>query len=153
STDDGQTWSSPAKPKPPPAGPGMPPRVHPAAPPTGGRTATPAGTASPGWTGGPGKKASPPASGTPKRLPTDPPGLVQVAFYSNATSDGTFVYERLGADLSPAGTTELKPTAPHDDRVPLVADKLGNTFMAWPPGYPTATRLAVVTFNGGAPTS
>src|SRR5439155_611634 len=64
---------------------------------------------------------------------------------------GSFVYESLGADLSPAGSTSLKPTAPHDDRVPLVADRSGSTFMAWPPGYPTATSLIVVPFRSGQP--
>ena len=51
----------------------------------------------------------------------------------------------------PARPTTLKPTAPHDDRVPLVSDKSGNTFMAWPPGYPTATAFTVVPFRGGQP--
>ena len=45
----------------------------------------------------------------------------------------------------------LKPTAPHDDRVALVSDKAGNTFMAWPPGYPTATAFTVVPFRSGQP--
>src|SRR4029077_15258372 len=77
--------------------------------------------------------------------------LVQVAFYSNADPDGTFLYERLGPDLTPSGSTPLKPTAPHDDRVPLVADHSGTTFMAWPPGSPTATALPVVPFRQGLP--
>ena len=82
-------------------------------------------------------------------LAVDSAGLVQIAFYSNADADGAFVYEQLGGDLSPGPALALKPTAPHDDRVPLVSDKSGNTFMAWPPGYPTATAFTVVPFRGG----
>jgi hypothetical protein len=89
--------------------------------------------------------------GYAESVAVDTTGLVQVAFYSNADPDGTFLFEKLGPDLSPTGSTPLKPTAPHDDRVPLVSDHSGNTFMAWPPGYPTATELTVVPFRGGAP--
>ena len=84
-------------------------------------------------------------------LAVDTSGLVQVAFYSNADADGAFVYEALGGDLTPGPPTALKPTAPHDDRIPLVSDKSGNTFMAWPPGYPTATAFSIVPFRGGQP--
>lgn len=84
-------------------------------------------------------------------LAIDATGLVQVAFYSNADPDGTFLYEKLTPSLTVAGQTPLKPTAPHDDRVPLVSDRSGNTFMAWPAGYPTATGFKVVPFSGGAP--
>jgi len=81
----------------------------------------------------------------------DTAGLVEVGFYSNADPDGTFLYEHLNPDLSVAGSTALKPTAPHDDRVPLVADRSGHMFTAWPPGYPTATGISVVPFAGGTP--
>ena len=84
-------------------------------------------------------------------LAVDSTGIVQVAFYSNADPDGAFVYEQLGGDLGPGRALALKPTAPHDDRVPLVSDKSGNTFLAWPPGYPTATAFTVVPFRGGLP--
>jgi hypothetical protein len=84
-------------------------------------------------------------------LAIDMSGLVQVAFYSNADPDGTFLYEKLTPSLTVASQTPLKPTAPHDDRVPLVSDHSGHTFMAWPPGYPTATGFKVVPFSGGAP--
>src|SRR5438128_770263 len=75
------------------------------------------------------KNVFPRCCGYAESLAVDSTGLVQVAFYSNADPDGTFVYESLGGDLSPAGSTSLKPTAPHDDRVPLVADRSGSTFM------------------------
>ena len=84
-------------------------------------------------------------------LAIDTGGLLQVAFYSNADPDGTFLYERLNGDLTVTSSTALKPTAPHDDRVPLVADHSGHTFLAWPPGYPTATGFTVVPFSGGSP--
>ena len=89
--------------------------------------------------------------GYAESLAVDTTGLVQVAFYSNADPDGAFVYEPLGGDLTPGTPTVLKPTAPHDDRVPLASDHSGNTFMAWPPGYPTATAFTVVPFRGGQP--
>jgi hypothetical protein len=88
--------------------------------------------------------------GYAESLAVDTSGLVQVAFYSNADPDGTFLYEKLGADLSPVDSTPLKPTAQHTDRVPLVADLSGTTFMAWPPGDP-ATGVTVVPFRGGSP--
>jgi hypothetical protein len=97
------------------------------------------------------KNVFPRCCGYGESIAVDTSGLVQVAFYSNADADGTFVYEPLAADLTPGTATALKPTAPHDDRIPLVSDKSGNTFMAWPPGYPTATAFTVVPFRGGQP--
>jgi hypothetical protein len=72
----------------------------------------------------------------------------QIAFYSNADPDGATVYEPLGADLSPASSTPLKPIAEHE--APLVADHSGNTFLAWAPGYPSATSISVVPFRAGS---
>ncbi|HZS24663.1 MAG TPA: hypothetical protein VFA30_06695 [Gaiellaceae bacterium] len=92
-----------------------------------------------------------PCCGYGASLAIDTTGQIQVAFYSNATADGTFLYEHLNPDLTVASSTLLKPTAPHDDRVPLVSDHSGHTFMAWPPGYPTATGFTVVPFAAGSP--
>ena len=92
-----------------------------------------------------------PCCGYDASLAVDSTGLAQVAFYSNATATGAFIYEPLGADLSPTGSTPLAPTVEHSPRVPLVSDKAGNTFMAWAPGYPTATAFTVVPFRGGQP--
>ena len=50
---------------------------------------------------------------------------------------------------TPATPTALKPVAQHE--APLVADHSGNTFLAWAPGYPTATGVSVVPFRGGSP--
>jgi hypothetical protein len=92
-----------------------------------------------------------PCCGYAESLAVDSTGLVQVAFYSNAGTNGAFIYEPLGADLTPTGSTPLVPVAPESDRVPLVSDREGNTFLAWAPGYPTATAFSVVPFRGGQP--
>lgn len=95
------------------------------------------------------KNVFPRCCGYHESLAVDTTGLVQVAFYSNADPDGTTVYEPLGGDLSPGSPTALKPVAEHE--APLVSDKAGNTFLAWAPGYPTATVFTVVPFRGGQP--
>lgn len=92
-----------------------------------------------------------PCCGYDASVAVDGTGLVQVAFYSNAGASGAFVYEALGPDLAPTGSTPLSPTVEHTPSAPLVADRLGNTFMAWAPGYPSATAFAVVPFRGGHP--
>jgi hypothetical protein len=82
-------------------------------------------------------------------LAVDAAGLAQIAFYSNADTDGATVYQPLAADLAPGTATTLKPVAEHE--APLVADRSGTTFLAWAAGYPTAVSLSVVPFRGGAP--
>jgi hypothetical protein len=80
-------------------------------------------------------------------IAVDATGIVRVAFYSNADSDGKFVLEQLGSDLSPTATTEFTTTAPRDDRVPLVSDSAGLTYLGWAPGYPSATAFDVERFK------
>lgn len=92
-----------------------------------------------------------PCCGYDSTIAVDSSGLVQVGFYSNASTSGAFVYAPLGGDLSPAGMTPLSPSAEHSPRVPLATDRNGNTFLAWAPGNPTATAFTVVRFRGGAP--
>ena len=92
-----------------------------------------------------------PCCGYDESLAVDSTGLVQVAFYSNATASGAFVYEPLATDLTPGAPTSLAPTVEHTPSVPLVADRSGNTFMAWAPGNPTATAFTVVPFRSGQP--
>ena len=87
--------------------------------------------------------------GTNESLAVDTAGLVQIAFYSNADPDGATVYESLGPDLSPSAAIPLKPVDLHE--APLVADRSGNAFLAWAPGYPTATGVSVVPFRNGSP--
>ena len=151
STDDGQTWSAPVQTQSHAVGPVMGAAVAPDGTPYFAQDSTNGVNVFRGLNAEYVKNVFPRCCGYAESLAVDSSGGVQVAFYSNATADGTFVYERLGADLSPAATTELKPTAPHDDRVPLVADSLGTTFLAWPPGYPTAAGLTVVPFRNGHP--
>jgi hypothetical protein len=82
-------------------------------------------------------------------IAVDSTGLAQVAFYSNATPNGAFVYIPLGADLTPGTQTPLAPSLEHPPRVPLVTDKSGTTYLAWAPGNP-ATAVSVVPFRGGS---
>jgi hypothetical protein len=151
SSDDGQTWSAPTQTQSHALGPVMAAAVASDGTPYFAQDSTSGVNVFRGLNGDYVKNVFPRCCGYAESLAVDSVGTVQIGFYSNATADGTFVYERLGADLSPAGTTELKPTAPHDDRVPLVADTLGTTYLAWPPGYPTATGLTVVPFRNGQP--
>src|SRR5437868_11810745 len=136
STDDGQTWTGPIQTQSHTVGPVMAAAVAPDGTPYFAQDSTAGVNVFRGLNGESVRNVFPRCCGYAESLAVDANGLVQVAFFSNADPDGSFVYESLGADLSPAGSTSLKPTAPHDDRVPLVADRSGSTFMAWPPGYP-----------------
>jgi hypothetical protein len=151
STDDGQTWSGPIQTQSHSVGPVMAAAVAPDGTPYFAQDSTAGVNVFRGLNGEYVKNVFPRCCGYAESLAVDTSGLVQVAFYSNADPDGTFFHERLGPDLTPSGSTPLKPTAPHDDRVPLVADRSGTTFMAWPPGYPTATALTIVPFRQGLP--
>lgn len=150
SVDDGQTWSGPVQTQSHAVGPVMAAAVAPDGTPYFAQDSTAGVNLFRGLNGETVKNVFPRCCGYAESVAVDTSGLVQVAFFSNATADGTFLYERLGPDLTPAGSTELKPTGQHSDRVPLVSDGLGNTFMAWPPGNP-ATSLTVVPFRGGQP--
>jgi hypothetical protein len=92
-----------------------------------------------------------PCCGYDVSVAVDTTGLAQVAFYSNASSSGAFIYEPLAADLTPGTQVPLGPTVEHSPSAPLVADRNGDTFMAWAPGNPTATAFTVVTFHNGQP--
>ncbi len=151
SSDDGQTWSANVQTQSHAVGPVMAAAVAPDGTPYFAQDSTAGVNVFRGLNGEYVKNVFPRCCGYAESLAVDTAGLVQVAFFSNATADGTFLYERLGADLTPTGSTELKPTGQHTDRVPLVSDKLGNTFLAWPPGSPDATSLDVVPFRSGQP--
>jgi hypothetical protein len=67
----------------------------------------------------------------------DTAGLAQLGFWSNATGKSGYMYEALdgsgGATAAPvniAAGTDAQ-AQPRFNRVPLVADGAGNTFMAW----------------------
>jgi hypothetical protein len=83
-------------------------------------------------------------------IAVDSTGAVRVGFYSNADSNGSFVVEQLGSNLVPGQTYVFAPTAPRDDRVPLVSDSAGFTYLGWAPGYPDATSFSVERFQGAA---
>jgi hypothetical protein len=91
--------------------------------------------------------------GYAESLAVDTANYAQVAFWSNANAfPSQFVYEGLdatGGQAGPGRAFGVPQTAPHDDGVPLVPDGLGNTFMGWAGGYPTATSFALNTFRGG----
>lgn len=82
-------------------------------------------------------------------IAVDSTGLAQVAFFSNATPNGAFVYEPLGVDLTPGTQTPLAPSLEHPPRVPLATDTSGSTYLAWAPGNP-ATAVSVVPFRDGS---
>jgi len=150
STDDGQTWSANTQTQSHAVGPVMAAAVAPDGTPYFAQDSTAGINVFRGLNGETVKNVFPRCCGYAESLAVDSTGLAQIAFFSNADPDGTFLYERLGPDLSPTGSTPLKPTAQHTDRVPLVSDKEGNTFLAWPPGNP-ATGVTVVPFRGGGP--
>jgi len=91
--------------------------------------------------------------GYAESLAVDTQNYAQVAFWSNANPfPSEFVYEGLdatGAQAGPGRAFGQPQTAPRDDDVPLVADGLGNTYMGWSGGYPSATSFAVNAFRGG----
>jgi hypothetical protein len=91
--------------------------------------------------------------GYAESLAVDTTNYAQIAFWSNANAfPSQFVYEGLdssGGQAGPGRAFGLPQSVPHDDGVPLVADGLGNTFMAWAGGYPSATSFVVNVFRGG----
>jgi hypothetical protein len=150
STDDGQTWTGPIQTQSHTVGSVQGAAVAPDGTPYFSQEGTGFVNVFRGLNGESVKNVFPRCCGYAESLAVDTNGLAQVAFFSSADPDGTFLYETLGADLSPTATTLLKPTSQHTDRVPLVADHSGTTFMAWPPGNP-ATGVTVVPFRNGSP--
>ncbi len=96
------------------------------------------------------KNVFPRCCGYAESLAVDTTGLAQVAFYSNADPDGTFLYEKLGADLSPADSTALKPT---DSTSTACRSSLTIPVRRSWRGRPAdpATGVTVVPFRGGSP--
>jgi hypothetical protein len=148
STDDGATWSSPVQTQSHTAGGIEAAALLPDGTPLFSQDGTGFVNVFRGLNGEQSKNVYTRCCGYHESLAVDSNGLAQIAFYSNADPDGATVYEPLGADLSPASSTPLKPIAEHE--APLVADRSGNTFLAWAPGYPSATSISVVPFRAGA---
>jgi hypothetical protein len=91
--------------------------------------------------------------GYAESLAVDSHGLAQVAFWSNATGHAGYLYGKLDAGGALAGglkTLSAGPTVERDNRVPLVADGKGNTFVAFANGYPASSSFVVDTLRGGA---
>lgn len=148
SSDDGQTWSGPVQTQSHTVGPVESAAVLPDGTPLFSQDGTGFVNVFRGLNGEQSKNVYTRCCGYHESLAVDSSGLVQIAFYSNADPDGATVYQPLGADLSPASSTPLKPVAEHE--APLVADHSGNTFLAWAPGYPSATSISVVPFRSGS---
>lgn len=96
----------------------------------------------------------PSCCGYVETLAVDATGLAQIAFWSNASSQPGYLFAPLDASGGAAAsfiTVLGGQTVSRTDRVPLAADRLGNTFLAYAPGYPTATSLRVRRFRNGHP--
>jgi len=150
SSDDGQSWTGPAQTQSHTLGPVMAAAVAPDGTPYFAQDATDTLNVFRGLNGESVRNIFTRCCAEAESLAVDTSGLAQVAFYSNADPDGAFVYDALGADLTPTTSTSLKPTSQHTDRAPLIADHSGHTFLAWPPGDP-ATGMTVVPFVNGSP--
>jgi hypothetical protein len=148
STDDGVTWGGPIQTQSHTTGGVVSAAVLPNGTPLFSQDGTGFVNVFRGLNGEQSKNVYTRCCGYHESLTVDSTGLAQIAFYSNADPDGAAVYEPLGTDLSPASSTPLKPIAEHE--APLVADHSGNTFLAWAPGYPSATSISVVPFRGGS---
>jgi hypothetical protein len=149
STDDGQTWTGPVQTQSHTVGPVNGAAVAPDGTPYFAQDGTGFVNVFRGLDGEQVMNVFPRCCGYVESVAVDSTGLAQIAFYSNADPDGATVYEALASDLTPAAPTVLKPVAQHE--APLVSDRAGNTFLAWAPGYPTATTLSVVPFRNGTP--
>ena len=150
STDDGQTWTGPIQTQSHTLGPVNGGAVAPDGTPYFAQDGTGFVNVFKGLNGEQVRNVWTRCCGYFESLAVDSTGLAQIAFYSNADTDGATVYESLAGDLTAAAPLALKPVAQHE--APLVSDRLGNTFLAWAPGYPTAASLTVVPLRSGAPT-
>jgi len=101
STDDGQTWTGPIQTQSHTTGPVQGAAIAPDGTPYFSQDGTGFVNVFRGLNGESVKNVFPRCCGYAESLAVDTTGLVQVAFYSNADPDGTFLYEKLGADLSP----------------------------------------------------
>jgi len=91
--------------------------------------------------------------GYAESLAVDSHGLAQVAFWSNASGRSGYLYGKLDAGGGLAGGLRMLSsgtTTERSDRVPLVADRSGNTFVSFANGYPSPTSFVVETLRGGA---
>jgi hypothetical protein len=149
STDDGVTWTGPIQTQSHTTGPVESAAVLPDGTPLFTQSGTGFVNVFRGLNGEAVKNVYTRCCGYHQSLAVDSTGLAQIAFFSNADPSWATVFEPLGADLTPGTAFPLKPVAEHE--APLVADRSGNTFLEWAPGYPTATGVSVVPFRAGSP--
>ena len=149
STDDGVTWTGPVQTQSRATGSVESAALMPDGTPLFTQNATGSITVFRGLDGAESKNVYTRCCGYHPSLAVDTSGHVEIAFYTNADPDGATAFEALGADLTPSAPTLLKPVGEHE--APLVADRSGNTFLAWAPGYPQATEVTVVRFRDGQP--
>jgi hypothetical protein len=149
STDDGASWTGPVQTQSHTTGPVEAAAVLPDGTPLFSQDGTGFVNVFRGLNGEAVKNVYSRCCGYHESLAVDSTGLAQIAFFSNADPSWATVYAPLGADLTPGAAFPLKPVAEHE--APLVADRSGNSFLAWAPGYPTATGVSVVPFRAGSP--
>jgi hypothetical protein len=149
STDDGVTWTGPVQTQSHTTGPVESAAVLPDGTPLFSQDGTGFVNVFRGLNGEAVKNVYTRCCGYHESLAVDSTGLAQIAFFSNADPNWATVFEPLGADLTPGAAFPLKPVAEHE--APLVADRSGNAFLEWAPGYPTATGVSVVPFRAGSP--
>ena len=86
--------------------------------------------------------------GYAESLVVDSHNLAQIAFWSNASGHGGYLYGKLAADGALASLKTLSATSAENDmRVPLVADASGNTYVGFADGAPN--EFVVETLHGG----
>jgi hypothetical protein len=100
-----------------------------------------------GLSGGLAVNAFPFCCGYAESLAVDSTGYAQIAFWSNATGQSGYLYGPIGGPY--VNLTGGKESLSNDERVPLVADGSGNTFLGCQTGYPDANAFIVNTYRGG----
>ena len=92
--------------------------------------------------------AFPACCGYAESMAVDSNGRAQIAFWSNATGQSGYLYGLVGGPY--VNLTGGRDSLANDARVPLVADRDGNTYLGWQTGYPDANAYIVNTYRGGA---
>jgi hypothetical protein len=149
STDDGATWSAPARTLSHDVGPVQAAAVRADGTPLFSQDGTGFLDVFSGLNGESVENVFSSCCGYAESLAVDSTGLAQVAFWSNASGNGGYLYGPVGGALR--SLSGGKDTVPNDARVPLVADASGDTFAAWLGGYPTPNAFVVQTFRSGSP--
>ncbi len=85
--------------------------------------------------------------GYAESMAVDSNGRAQMAFWSNATGNSGYLFGLIGGPY--VNLTGSAQSLANDERVPLVADGFGNTFLGWQTGYPDANAYIVNTYRGG----